>query len=159
MQAWLCLLRAFSRFLVSGFVSWRDKLSGSWYVENLDRVLEEYAGSEDLQYVLLRVNAVSTHPIYPMAYPAYIPPRGWVDLKRRRGDRTVKEMMEERRVVAQSGGYALAHHSSVIHTTTSHLTCSPFSVPESGRRRSEGGRQGKIQHDKKSLAGSSQNPI
>lgn len=48
-----------------GFVSWRDKKSGSWYIETLDGVLEQWAGSEDLQSLLLRVaNAVSEKGIY-----------------------------------------------------------------------------------------------
>ncbi|XP_049733951.1 caspase-9-like isoform X2 [Elephas maximus indicus] len=48
-----------------GFVSWRDTKSGSWYVETLDAVFEQWAGSEDLQTLLLRVaNAVSEKGIY-----------------------------------------------------------------------------------------------
>ncbi|XP_070458720.1 caspase-9 isoform X2 [Equus przewalskii] len=37
-----------------GFVSWRDPKSGSWYVETLDGVFEQWAHSEDLQTLLLR---------------------------------------------------------------------------------------------------------
>ncbi|KAJ7306544.1 hypothetical protein JRQ81_009906 [Phrynocephalus forsythii] len=52
------ILVSYSTF--PGFVSWRSKLTGSWYVETLDEVLEEYAGSEDLLDILLRVaNTVS----------------------------------------------------------------------------------------------------
>ncbi|XP_028011365.2 caspase-9 [Eptesicus fuscus] len=48
-----------------GFVSWRDTKSGSWYIETLDGVLEQWAPSEDLQSLLLRVaNAVSEKGIY-----------------------------------------------------------------------------------------------
>ncbi|XP_039085041.1 caspase-9 isoform X2 [Hyaena hyaena] len=48
-----------------GFVSWRDTRSGSWYVETLDGVFEQWAHSEDLQTLLLRVaNAVSQKGIY-----------------------------------------------------------------------------------------------
>lgn len=48
-----------------GFVSWRDTKSGSWYVETLDGVFEQWAHSEDLQTLLLRVaNAVSQKGIY-----------------------------------------------------------------------------------------------
>ncbi|KAM9242524.1 caspase-9 [Dugong dugon] len=48
-----------------GFVSWRDSRSGSWYIETLDGVLEQWADSEDLQTLLLRVaNAVSEKGIY-----------------------------------------------------------------------------------------------
>uniref|UniRef100_A0A2K5ENI1 Caspase 9 n=1 Tax=Aotus nancymaae TaxID=37293 RepID=A0A2K5ENI1_AOTNA len=48
-----------------GFVSWRDPKSGSWYVETLDDVFEQWAHSEDLQSLLLRVaNAVSEKGIY-----------------------------------------------------------------------------------------------
>lgn len=42
-----------------GFVSWRDKKSGSWYIETLDGVLEQWARSEDLQSLLLRVSTSS----------------------------------------------------------------------------------------------------
>jgi len=49
------LQESFSPFS-EGFVSWRDKVSGSWYVETLDSVLEHYARSEDLLTMLLRVN-------------------------------------------------------------------------------------------------------
>ncbi|KAM6218842.1 caspase-9 [Rhynchocyon petersi] len=48
-----------------GFVSWRDTERGSWYVETLDRVFEQWADSEDLQTLLLRVaNAVSEKGTY-----------------------------------------------------------------------------------------------
>ncbi|XP_026916147.1 caspase-9 isoform X1 [Acinonyx jubatus] len=48
-----------------GFVSWRDTKSGSWYVETLDGVFEQWARSEDLQTLMLRVaNAVSQKGIY-----------------------------------------------------------------------------------------------
>ncbi|XP_074162299.1 LOW QUALITY PROTEIN: caspase-9 [Sminthopsis crassicaudata] len=53
------ILVSYSTF--PGFVSWRDKKSGSWYIETLDRVLEEWAATEDLLSILLMVsNAVST---------------------------------------------------------------------------------------------------
>ncbi|XP_054435608.1 caspase-9 [Pteronotus mesoamericanus] len=48
-----------------GFVSWRDRNRGSWYVETLDGVFEQWAHSEDLQSLLLRVaHAVSEKGIY-----------------------------------------------------------------------------------------------
>ncbi|XP_028369476.1 caspase-9 [Phyllostomus discolor] len=48
-----------------GFVSWRDRNRGSWYVETLDGVLEQWAHSEDLQSLLLRVaHAVSEKGVY-----------------------------------------------------------------------------------------------
>lgn len=48
-----------------GFVSWRDRRSGSWYIETLDGVFEQWAHSEDLQSLLLRVaNAVSEKGVY-----------------------------------------------------------------------------------------------
>ncbi|NWX72000.1 CASP9 protein, partial [Alca torda] len=57
------ILVSYSTF--PGFVSWRDALSGSWYVETLDNVLEQYAHSEDLLNMLLRVaNAVSAKGRY-----------------------------------------------------------------------------------------------
>ncbi|XP_023601704.1 caspase-9 isoform X1 [Myotis lucifugus] len=37
-----------------GFVSWRDTNNGSWYIETLVGVLEQWAHSEDLQSLLLR---------------------------------------------------------------------------------------------------------
>uniref|UniRef100_A0A8B9DL52 Caspase 9 n=1 Tax=Anser cygnoides TaxID=8845 RepID=A0A8B9DL52_ANSCY len=48
------ILVSYSTF--PGFVSWRDKSSGSWYVETLDSVLGQHAHSEDLPTMLLRVN-------------------------------------------------------------------------------------------------------
>ncbi|XP_077007313.1 caspase-9 [Tamandua tetradactyla] len=57
------ILVSYSTF--PGFVSWRDTQRGSWYIETLDSVLEQWAGSEDLQTLLLRVaNAVSEKGIY-----------------------------------------------------------------------------------------------
>ncbi|XP_036035719.1 caspase-9 [Onychomys torridus] len=57
------ILVSYSTF--PGFVSWRDKKGGSWYIETLDSVLEQWARSEDLQSLLLRVaNAVSEKGIY-----------------------------------------------------------------------------------------------
>ncbi|NXG85575.1 CASP9 protein, partial [Stercorarius parasiticus] len=57
------ILVSYSTF--PGFVSWREALSGSWYVETLDNVLEQYAHSEDLLNMLLRVaNAVSAKGRY-----------------------------------------------------------------------------------------------
>ncbi|ELW68604.1 Caspase-9, partial [Tupaia chinensis] len=48
-----------------GFVSWRNTTSGSWYIETLDGVFEQWAHSEDLQSLLLRVaDAVSVKGIY-----------------------------------------------------------------------------------------------
>ncbi|XP_066126470.1 caspase-9 [Saccopteryx bilineata] len=48
-----------------GFVSWRDPKRGSWYIETLDGIFEQWAHSEDLQSLLLRVaNAVSEKGIY-----------------------------------------------------------------------------------------------
>lgn len=41
-----------------GYVSWREASSGSWYVETLDNVLEQYAHSEDLQNMLLHVRVL-----------------------------------------------------------------------------------------------------
>ncbi|XP_077116368.1 caspase-9 [Ranitomeya variabilis] len=38
-----------------GFVSWRETRSGSWYVENLDNVLAQCAGTSDLQSMLVMV--------------------------------------------------------------------------------------------------------
>ncbi|XP_068934916.1 caspase-9 isoform X2 [Petaurus breviceps papuanus] len=57
------ILVSYSTF--PGFVSWRDKKSGSWYIETLDRVLEEWAHNEDLLSILLMVsNAVSAKGTY-----------------------------------------------------------------------------------------------
>ncbi|TRZ25221.1 hypothetical protein HGM15179_001907 [Zosterops borbonicus] len=46
------ILVSYSTF--PGFVSWRERSSGSWYVETLDCVLEQYAHSEDLLTMLVR---------------------------------------------------------------------------------------------------------
>ncbi|KAM9269995.1 caspase-9 [Morus bassanus] len=57
------ILVSYSTF--PGFVSWREVSSGSWYVETLDSVLQQYAHSEDLLNMLLRVaNAVSAKGRY-----------------------------------------------------------------------------------------------
>lgn len=48
------ILVSYSTF--PGYVSWRDTQAGSWYVENLDRVLEENAGMDDLVTMLMMVN-------------------------------------------------------------------------------------------------------
>ncbi|XP_054857996.1 caspase-9 isoform X2 [Eublepharis macularius] len=57
------ILVSYSTF--PGFVSWRDKQSGSWYVETLDQILDQFAHSEDLLTMLLRVaNAVSAKGKY-----------------------------------------------------------------------------------------------
>ncbi|NXQ19987.1 CASP9 protein, partial [Peucedramus taeniatus] len=57
------ILVSYSTF--PGFVSWREKLSGSWYVETLDSVLEQYAHLEDLLSMLVRVaHAVSAKGRY-----------------------------------------------------------------------------------------------
>ncbi|XP_040441416.1 caspase-9 isoform X1 [Falco naumanni] len=57
------ILVSYSTF--PGFVSWREASSGSWYVEALDAVLEQYAHSEHLLNMLLQVaNAVSAKERY-----------------------------------------------------------------------------------------------
>ncbi|MBW01732.1 Caspase-9, partial [Eschrichtius robustus] len=57
------ILVSYSTF--PGFVSWRDTKSGSWYIETLDSIFEQWAHCEDLQTLLLRVaNAVSVKGIY-----------------------------------------------------------------------------------------------
>ncbi|KAG7472083.1 hypothetical protein MATL_G00104840 [Megalops atlanticus] len=48
------ILVSYSTF--PGYVSWRDTLSGSWYVETLDRILEENAATSDLVTMLMMVN-------------------------------------------------------------------------------------------------------
>ncbi|KAG9269104.1 caspase-9-like [Astyanax mexicanus] len=48
------ILVSYSTF--PGYVSWRDTLTGSWYVETLDRVLEENAATDDLVTMLMMVN-------------------------------------------------------------------------------------------------------
>uniref|UniRef100_A0A673L2Y4 Caspase-9 n=1 Tax=Sinocyclocheilus rhinocerous TaxID=307959 RepID=A0A673L2Y4_9TELE len=47
------ILVSYSTF--PGYVSWRDTQAGSWYVENLDRVLEENAATDDLVTMLMMV--------------------------------------------------------------------------------------------------------
>ncbi|XP_009584406.1 PREDICTED: caspase-9, partial [Fulmarus glacialis] len=57
------ILVSYSTF--PGFVSWREASSGSWYVEMLDSVLEQYAHTEDLLKAVLKVaNAVSAKGRY-----------------------------------------------------------------------------------------------
>ncbi|XP_029292269.1 caspase-9 [Cottoperca gobio] len=52
------ILVSYSTF--PGYVSWRDTQSGSWYVETLDRILEENASTDDLVTMLMMVtNEVS----------------------------------------------------------------------------------------------------
>ncbi|XP_044066915.1 caspase-9 [Siniperca chuatsi] len=54
------ILVSYSTF--PGYVSWRDTQSGSWYVETLDRILEENAATDDLVTMLMMVNhEVSQH--------------------------------------------------------------------------------------------------
>lgn len=48
------ILVSYSTF--PGYVSWRDTQAGSWYVETLDQVLEEYATADDLVTMLMMVN-------------------------------------------------------------------------------------------------------
>ncbi|KAG7226939.1 hypothetical protein INR49_022234 [Caranx melampygus] len=48
------ILVSYSTF--PGYVSWRDTQSGSWYVETMDRVLEENAATNDLVTMLMMVN-------------------------------------------------------------------------------------------------------
>ncbi|KAM8829857.1 caspase-9 [Synchiropus picturatus] len=48
------ILVSYSTF--PGYVSWRDTQSGSWYVEILDRILEENASTDDLVTMLMMVN-------------------------------------------------------------------------------------------------------
>ncbi|XP_047456263.1 caspase-9 [Mugil cephalus] len=48
------ILVSYSTF--PGYVSWRDTQSGSWYVETLDRILEENAATDDLVTMLMMVN-------------------------------------------------------------------------------------------------------
>lgn len=48
------ILVSYSTF--PGYVSWRDTQSGSWYVETLDRTLEESASINDLVTMLMMVN-------------------------------------------------------------------------------------------------------
>ncbi|XP_041859979.1 caspase-9 [Melanotaenia boesemani] len=48
------ILVSYSTF--PGYVSWRDTESGSWFVETLDRILEENAAADDLVTMLVMVN-------------------------------------------------------------------------------------------------------
>ncbi|XP_071377930.1 caspase-9 [Centroberyx affinis] len=48
------ILVSYSTF--PGYVSWRDTQAGSWYVETLDRILEESAATDDLVTMLMMVN-------------------------------------------------------------------------------------------------------
>ncbi|XP_058265863.1 caspase-9 [Hemibagrus wyckioides] len=48
------ILVSYSTF--PGYVSWRDTNTGSWYVETLDRILENNAATDDLATMLIMVN-------------------------------------------------------------------------------------------------------
>ncbi|KAK3518997.1 hypothetical protein QTP70_016191 [Hemibagrus guttatus] len=48
------ILVSYSTF--PGYVSWRDTNTGSWYVETLDRILENNAATDDLATILMMVN-------------------------------------------------------------------------------------------------------
>ncbi|MEQ2166266.1 hypothetical protein GOODEAATRI_026095 [Goodea atripinnis] len=48
------ILVSYSTF--PGYVSWRDTRAGSWYVETLDRILEENAATDDLVTMLMMVS-------------------------------------------------------------------------------------------------------
>lgn len=39
----------------TGYVSWRDTQSGSWYIETLDRILADNAAIQDLVTMLMMV--------------------------------------------------------------------------------------------------------
>ena len=51
--------------LSAGFVSWRDTKSGSWYIETLDSIFEQWAHCEDLQTLLLRVRLLEGQCVLP----------------------------------------------------------------------------------------------
>lgn len=53
----LCIssLHHFEIVMNTGYVSWRDTQAGSWYVETLDRILEENADTDDLVTMLMMV--------------------------------------------------------------------------------------------------------
>uniref|UniRef100_A0A3Q2XLY3 Caspase 9, apoptosis-related cysteine peptidase n=1 Tax=Hippocampus comes TaxID=109280 RepID=A0A3Q2XLY3_HIPCM len=53
------ILVSYSTF--PGYVSWRDPQSGSWYIETLDRILEENAATEDLVTMLMMVSLSSQY--------------------------------------------------------------------------------------------------
>ncbi|MGH0167986.1 UNVERIFIED_CONTAM: hypothetical protein FKN15_060165 [Acipenser sinensis] len=59
------ILVSYSTF--PGYVSWRDTQAGSWYVETLDNVLEEFAGYEDLLTSL-----TMAEEIYSLNLPSYL---------------------------------------------------------------------------------------
>ncbi|KAI1897141.1 hypothetical protein AGOR_G00080130 [Albula goreensis] len=48
------ILVSYSTF--PGYVSWRDTQTGSWYVETLDRIMEENVTTSDLVTILMMVN-------------------------------------------------------------------------------------------------------
>lgn len=48
--------RLFDHLTNAGYVSWRDTQAGSWYVETLDRILEENAATDDLVTMLMMVS-------------------------------------------------------------------------------------------------------
>ncbi|XP_013857242.1 caspase-9 [Austrofundulus limnaeus] len=48
------ILVSYSTF--PGFVSWRDPQAGSWYIETLDSILDEFSATKDLAEMLTMVN-------------------------------------------------------------------------------------------------------
>lgn len=61
--AHLMLIFPFTQHANTGYVSWRDTQSGSWYVETLDSILEENAATDDLVTMLMMVGL--PHPASP----------------------------------------------------------------------------------------------
>ncbi|EQB78642.1 caspase 9, apoptosis-related cysteine peptidase [Camelus ferus] len=104
------ILVSYSTF--PGFVSWRDTKSGSWYIETLDSVFEQWAHCEDLQTLLLR----------PLRPQAYAPPLMEPVPRARAGWLSGPSMAPEGRSWVV---YSLPHH--IILTLKNHEPL--FSVP------------------------------
>ncbi len=48
-------IKVFS-FIFTGYYSWRNLITGSWFVQALCRVLDEFGESKEIMYILTRVN-------------------------------------------------------------------------------------------------------
>ncbi|KAG9339274.1 hypothetical protein JZ751_023974 [Albula glossodonta] len=78
------ILVSYSTF--PGYVSWRDTQTGSWYVETLDRIMEENVATSDLVTILMMVSALDPglraraprpHACSPMVKVHDWDPCGW----------------------------------------------------------------------------------
>lgn len=65
------LFAFFTQLADTGYVSWRDTQSGSWYVETLDSILNENAATDDLVTMLMMVGIPHQKSSYFINWYAY----------------------------------------------------------------------------------------